>query len=104
MAKRLLTTPRSKVRAALRQLWLRSRERNQCLKNAKYCCAECGVKQSKAKGKGVKVNVHHKEGIDWEGVIDLIFERILHSPDRQEVLCIKCHDKEHEDGRAKDGS
>ena len=68
--KRLPNTPRSKVRAALRQLWLRSRERAAALKREKYTCQRCGVKQSKAKGKEQKVEVHHKEGIgNWEIVI-----------------------------------
>lgn len=94
--KRLSNTPRSKIRAALRKLWLRCRERAQALKNAKYCCARCGVKQSKARGREVRVEVHHKHGINWEGMIDLIAERILQKPEDYEVLCEKCHDKEHE--------
>ena len=53
------------------------------------------MKASKAKGKEVKVQVHHKDGIDWDGVVDLIFERVLVDPDRLEVLCLDCHDKEH---------
>ena len=32
MGKKLLTTPRSRVKAALRQVWLRSRERAAALK------------------------------------------------------------------------
>ena len=94
--KRSPNTPRGKIRAALRQLWLRCRERAQALKDAKYCCARCGIKQSKARGREVKVEVHHKRGIDWEGVINIIIERILQTPADYEVLCEACHEKEHE--------
>jgi len=89
-------TPRSRVRSAIRQLWLRSRERAKALKDAEYTCGRCGKKQSKAKGKEQKVSVHHKNGIgNWEKVIDVIFEEILCSPDNLEVLCPKCHEEEH---------
>lgn len=92
MGKRLPTTPRGKVRAAIRLLFLRSRERAACLKAAGYCCAACGIKQSKAKGREVEVQVHHREGIcNWEKVINLIFEEILCHPDKMEVLCLSCH-------------
>jgi predicted HNH restriction endonuclease len=89
-------TPRSKVKDALRRLWLRSRERATALKKTSYCCERCGVKQSKAKGKEVSIEVHHIDKIDWEGVVDLIFERLLHHPDKLMPLCKKCHGEEHE--------
>lgn len=98
MGKKLPNTPRSKVRNALRQLWLRSRERAAALKREKYTCQRCGVKQSKAKGKEQKVEVHHKEGIgNWEIVIDAIIAEILCDPSNLEVVCPNCHDKEHEE-------
>ena len=94
MPKKLLTTPRSRVRSAIRQLWLRSRERAAALKAQGYCCQSCGAKQSKAKGKEVFVEVHHKNGIgNWDKVIDLIFEQILCPPELLEVLCPDCHDE-----------
>lgn len=94
MGKRLSTTPRSKVRAAIRQLFLRSRERAAALKREKYTCQSCLVKQSKAKGKEQKVEVHHKEGIgNWETIIDHIFSEILCDPLKLEVLCPDCHKK-----------
>ena len=99
MGKKLPNTPRSKIKSALRQLWLRSRERVAALKREKYTCERCGTKQSRAKGQEVYVEVHHREGIDWEGVVDIIAERILQTPDKLEVCCKACHDKEH--GRAK---
>jgi predicted HNH restriction endonuclease len=94
MGKKLLTTPRSRVRQAIRQLWLRSRERAAAIKRDKYTCQKCGKKQSKAKGKEQKVEVHHKDNIaNWEAVIDAVFQYILCELERLETLCPDCHDK-----------
>jgi predicted HNH restriction endonuclease len=84
----------------LRRLWLRSRERAQALKDAGYRCKECNRKQSKAKGKEVKIEVHHaKKGVDiaWDNVIDIIYSEILIDPNGLVVLCKECHKKAHED-------
>ncbi len=92
MGKRLPNTPRSKIRSALRQLYLRSRERATAIKRDKYTCIKCGRKQSKAKGKEFKVEVHHIEGIaNWEKVIDSVYENILCHSDFLETLCPNCH-------------
>ena len=97
MGRRLPGTPRSKVRAALRQLSLRSRERAAAMKRAGYCCERCGIKQSKAKGKEVAINGHHREGVgNWEIVIDLIFQELLCDPSTWEILCVPCHKAEHQ--------
>ena len=96
MGKRLPTTPRSKVRSALRQLWLRSRERAAALKRDGYRCGMCGKKQSKAKGKEFAVEVHHCRGIQWDHVIDEIFEHILVDPKYLQTLCPKDHEKRKE--------
>jgi len=96
MGKKLPTTPRSRVRAALRQLWLRSRERASAVKREHNTCQRCSKKGSVAKGKEVKINVHHTKGIcNWDAVIDHIFKEILCNPAALEVLCVECHDKEH---------
>jgi len=95
VGKKLPGTPRSRVRAALRQVWLRSRERAAALKRETNHCERCGVKGSAAKGREVKLQVHHRDGIDWDGVIDLVFERVLVDPSGLEVLCEDCHEKEH---------
>ena len=96
MGKRLPTTPRGRVRSALRRLYLASRERATALKRTGYTCEACGVKQSKAKGKEQKVEVHHKAGVgNWEKVIDQVYEELLCDPDELEVLCPECHKKEH---------
>ena len=95
MGRRLEYTPRSKIRAALRQLWLRSRERAAALKRDEYTCQCCGRKQSKAKGKEFSVQVHHKDGIaNWETLIDLVYENLLCNPKFLETLCKKCHERE----------
>jgi len=97
MGKRLLTTPRSRVRAALRRLWLRSRERAAALKRDGYTCRRCNRKQSKAKGKEFDVQVHHKQGVvNWEQVIDYVMASLLCGPEHLETLCKECHDKEGE--------
>jgi predicted HNH restriction endonuclease len=85
-------TPNSHIKHALRLLWLKSRERAEALKRAGYKCAKCGVKQSQAKGKEQKVEVHHKAGIgNWEKVIDTIREELLPDSSLLEVLCPECH-------------
>lgn len=97
MGKRLPNTPRSRIRAALRNLWLRSRERHAALKAANYTCRRCGRKGSKAVGSEVLLNVHHVGGIAvWDEIIDLIAQRILAC--EYIVLCKECHDKEHHNG------
>jgi hypothetical protein len=41
----------------------------------------------------VKINVHHVHGIDWDGLIDLVRERLLSG--EMVVKCLDCHDREH---------
>lgn len=96
-SRKLPTTPRSRIRSALRQVWLRSRERAAAIKRERGCCEKCGVKQTRAKGKEVYLEVHHKKGIEWDRLIDLVFEFLLCNPDDLEVLCEKCHNKKHEE-------
>ena len=85
MGKRLPYTPNSRIKAALRQLFLRSRERAKCLKDAKYTC-KCGAKQSRAKGKEVYVEVHHKEGIcNWAELYSVVREYLLCDPKKMEM-------------------
>lgn len=94
MAKKQERTPRSRVRAALRQLWLRSRERAAAIKRDKYTC-QCGKKQSKAKGREFRIEVHHIHGVQWEPLIDLVYEHLLTHPVNLETLCVDCHNNKH---------
>ena len=96
MGKKSLSTPRSRVRSALRALWLRSRERAAALKRESNQCQSCHVKQSVAKGREVKLEVHHQDLIQWDLIIDLVFQHILVDPKHLTVFCKECHGKEHE--------
>jgi predicted HNH restriction endonuclease len=96
-SRKLPTTPRSRIKNALRQVWLRSRERAAALKAAGHSCERCGVKASGAKGREQKVEVHHRDGINWDGIVDTVIRRMLPHPDRLEVVCPKCHRQEHEE-------
>ena len=91
MTKKLPYTPKSGIVRYVRMCWLRSRERAKVLKEANYTC-KCGAKQSKAKGKEVKVEVHHKKPINWEKIVEFVRKEVLDKP--QEVLCKECHEKE----------
>ena len=96
MGKKLAYTPRSRIRSALRQLWLRSRERAAALKRDKYTCQTCGRKQTKIKGKEFSVQVHHLKGIaNWEGLIDEVYMKLLCDPKHLETICKECHDLSH---------
>ena len=87
-------TSRARIKGMLRQMWLRSAERGTAIKRDGYTCQDCGIKQSTKKGFEVKVQVHHKEGINnWDEIIDLIQDSLLCNPDKLETLCIDCHDK-----------
>lgn len=95
MTKKSPITTNSRIRSALRQLWMRSRERAEALKAAKYSCCKCGKKQSRAKGREVYVEVHHKRGVDWDGLFDDVRGRLIHPPEDYDVLCYECHQIEH---------
>jgi len=94
MGKKLPNTPRSQIKSALRLLWMKSRERAACVKRDNYTCQECGSKQSKAKGKEIKIEVHHLDGISWDKIIEYIYRHLLIDPKGLEVLCKECHSKE----------
>ena len=99
-SRKLPTTPRSRVRSALRTVWLRSRERAARLKLAGNACERCGVKASKAKGREISVQVHHTSGHigNWEQVIDLVYQELLVDPSLLEAVCVDCHKAEHGKG------
>ena len=107
MGKKLPTTPRSRVKNALRNLWLRSRERAAALKRDGYSCVKCGKKQfvKRKNGKIIeqqKIQVHHRQGVcNWEKIIDCVFEELLCSPEFMESVCPECHGEEEGKGHFK---
>lgn len=94
MGKKKPSTPRSRVKAALRRLWLQSRERAAAIKRDDYSCCKCGVKQSRAKGREVYIECHHKNGIEWEYLINEVYRVLLVDLAELETLCKDCHNKE----------
>lgn len=92
-------TPKSRIKSAIRRVFLHSRERAAALKASNYCCAKCGIKQSSAKGRQVKLEVHHEPPIDWNGVVDLVYDRLLATP--MIALCKECHKKIHKQDHEK---
>ena len=95
MGKKLEHTPNSRIKSKLHQLWLRSRERAKALQRDKYTCQVCNRKQSMAKGKVFKVQVHHKNGVKWDEMIRYIRERLLVNPDDMVTVCKECHTEIH---------
>lgn len=95
MGRRLPTTPRGRVTAALRQVWLRSRERRAAIQRESNTCEVCGKKGSTAKGREVKIEVHHLDGVAWQAIIDKVFRELLVDPSKLAVLCKDCHDETH---------
>jgi 5-methylcytosine-specific restriction endonuclease McrA len=91
VGKKLLYTPTSKIKNNLRKMWLQSRERNQAIRREANTCQRCGAKGSVAKGREVAIEVHHLDGINWDGLIREIRLRLLVNPDNLEVLCKECH-------------
>ena len=95
VGKKLPYTPNSQIKAALRRLWLRSRERASAIKRDKYTCQRCLRKQSKAKGGEFKVEVHHRHGIEnWPEIYRVVRQYLLTDPEHLETLCPECHKKE----------
>jgi len=96
--KRKPDTPASSIRSALRALWLRSRERAAALKATGYTCANCGAKQSAAKGRRVRLEVHHVKPVNWDVIIRAVRRQLLVSPKKLRPLCPKCHKELHKKG------
>ena len=93
MPKKLPYTPNSRIKSTLRMLFMRSRERAAVLKRDDRTCQVCGVKASVAKGKEVKVEVHHKEGIEnWDEIYKVIRKHLLCDPSGMDTLCKNCHE------------
>lgn len=41
------------------------------------------------------MQVHHKNGIDWQEVIDYIRNNVLCKPEDLEIVCDNCHKEHH---------
>ena len=59
----------------------------------------CGSKQSVAKGREVKLEVHHKRSPNWQRIFEVIREELLVDPVELECMCKECHGKHHEQER-----
>lgn len=96
-SRKLPYTPNSAIRSALRKLFLRSRERSTAMKRDGYTCQKCRVKQSRAKGREVYVEVHHRDGVaNWDELFKAVRTHLLCDPANLEVLCECCHEKQGE--------
>lgn len=86
-------TPDGIIRSCLRMLFLRSRERSAAIRRDKNTCQTCSIKGSVAKGKEVKIEIHHvAEGdINWKRLYDVIREELLCPPERMISLCRHDH-------------
>ena len=98
MGKKLPHTPRSQIKAALHRLWLRSRERSAAVKRDNNTCQVCSKKGSTAKGREVKTEIHHLDGVEWNNIIEYIRRHLLCPPDKLMTLCKDCHEEVHEKG------
>ena len=87
--------PVAQAKSAIRAAWMRSRERGAALKRDGYRCQGCGVKKSTAKGREVKVIVHHIDGVRWQGTFHEAAGDMFCDPSRLMTLCPDCHEKEH---------
>lgn len=73
-------------------MFVKSRERAAAMKRDNYSCQKCGVKQSKAKGREQKIDVHHLKGIYvWDSIIQQIQDHILCDAKDLQCLCPACH-------------
>lgn len=90
-------TEDQRIRSALRLLWMRSKEKNAAERREKNTCEFCGLKKSVAKGKEVKIEVHHKKpgDINWPRIYEVIREELLCDVSMLQVLCKPCHYTHH---------
>lgn len=98
MPKKSPSTPTFRITSKLTMMFTQSRERAAAVKRTGNCCERCGVKGSRAKGREVKIHVHHKTPIDMKKLVDTVRRLLLVSPDELEVLCRDCHVKHHSEG------
>lgn len=100
MSRKKPITPNSQITSSLRLLWLRSRERSEAIHRDGNTCQCCRKKGSVAKGREVKIEVHHlKDGdIDWQKILRVIRKELLCDPKELITLCRDCHKEAHRTG------
>jgi hypothetical protein len=82
------TTGRNKIVVVLRKLWLWSRERRVVEKRAGGRCECCGQKS--------KLEVHHKAGINWQRIEEVLRSELFCCPEDLIAVCPGCHSKQHD--------
>lgn len=80
--KNVTITPRYRIVAMLRKLWLWSPERRAALKRDKQCLT-CGSTES--------LQVHHCVHPDWTHIIEIIQKELLCDVSKLETHCKDCH-------------
>jgi len=89
-------TPDTMLRSWLRRwVWSKCCEKSYTNRREGYCCEHCGVKNSRAKGKEVRVIVHHQKLINWDKIFKVLRRELLVSPNQLTCLCDECHKAEH---------
>ena len=76
-------TTNTQIRAAIRRLWLRCRERDRAKATMKECAICKAIEE---------LEIHHINGIDWDRLFEAIREEILN--DNLICLCKECHKSE----------
>ncbi len=90
-------TTKAWLTSGLRRMWMKSKERYAAIKRDNATCVKCGRKRSVAKGREVKINVHHKSGkIDWDAIVEVLKRELFVPVEELEVECVECHKKEKE--------
>lgn len=88
----MIKSLKSRAQPVLRKLWWFSPERRAVLKRDNNTCVECHRKASKAEGREVKVEVHHKKGeIRWDKIVKVLEEELFVPIEDMETLCKECH-------------
>jgi 5-methylcytosine-specific restriction endonuclease McrA len=76
-------------------LTMRCRENHAVRKRDNNSCQKCGRKHSVARGREVKVQVHHTKPPNWDKIITAVREELL---DEKNLVCLckDCHDDHHD--------